>query len=72
MRNDIAYFEKSISSMVRICEKIDKEFIFELDTTQIFVFVFSKEAILSLVYLLADKANCLANFLATFQLMLKK
>ena len=35
MRINIAYFEKSISSMVRICEKIDKEFIFELDTAQI-------------------------------------
>ena len=36
MRNDIAFFEKSTSSMVPICEKIDVEFIFALDFAQIF------------------------------------
>ena len=36
MRNNIAYFKKSISSMVTICKKkIDLEFIFTLDFAQI-------------------------------------
>ena len=61
MRNDIAYFEKSISSsMVKICKKIDQEFIFALVFAQILIkllLVFSKEAILFLIYLLADKTK---------------
>ena len=63
MRNDIAYFEKSISSIVTICKKkIDVEFIFVLDFNKILTSLqldFSKEAILILIYLLADKGNCL-------------
>ena len=35
MRNHIAYFEKSISSLVTLCEKIDVEFYFALDFAQI-------------------------------------
>ena len=50
MRNNIAYFEKSISNMVIISKKIYVEFIFALG--------FSKEAILFLIYLLADKGKC--------------
>ena len=49
MRNTTASFEKSISSMVIISKKIYVEFIFALG--------FSKEAILFLIYLLADKGN---------------
>ena len=62
MRNDIAYFEKSISSIITICKKIDVEFIFVLDFNKILTSLlldFSKEAILILIYLLADKGNCL-------------
>ena len=35
MRNDIAYFEKSISSTVTICKKLDIEFILVLDFNKI-------------------------------------
>ena len=35
MRNNIASFEKSISSMVTICKRIDVEFIFALGFAQI-------------------------------------
>ena len=42
MRNDIASIEKSISSMVTICKKIDVEFIFALDIAQISTFTFLK------------------------------
>ena len=35
MRNNIASFEKSISSRALICEKIDLEFIFVLDFAQV-------------------------------------
>ena len=62
MRNDIAYFEKSISSIVTSCKKIDVEFIFVSDFNKILTSLlldFSKEAILILIYLLADKGNCL-------------
>ena len=62
MRNDIAYFEKSISSIITICKKIDVEFIFVLDFNKILTSLlldFSKEAILILICLLADKGNCL-------------
>ena len=34
MRKTIASFEKSISSLVTICEKIDVKFIFALDFAQ--------------------------------------
>ena len=62
MRNESAYFEKSISSILTICKKIDVEFIFVLDFNKILTSLlldFSKEAILILIYLLADKENCL-------------
>ena len=60
MRNNIASFEKTSRSRVKIMEKIDAEFIFALNFAQNIIkllLVFSKEAILFLVYLLADKAN---------------
>ena len=60
MRNNIACFEKSISSKVTICKKINVEFIFALNFAQILTQLlldFSKKAILFLIYLLADKAN---------------
>ena len=62
MRNDIAFFEKTSSSYVEIMEKIHAEFIFALDFAQnltSLLLVFSKEAILFLIYLLADKAKCI-------------
>ena len=61
MRNNIAYFEKTSSSGVKIVEKINGEFIFALNFAQnitCLLLVFSKEAILFLIYLLADKAKC--------------
>ena len=61
MRNNIAYFEKTSRSRVKIMEKINKEFIFAFNFTQnitLLLLVFSKEAILFLIYLLADKAIC--------------
>ena len=45
------------SNMVKICEKIDVEFIFTLDFAQILTELlldFTKEAILFLIYFLAD------------------
>ena len=60
MRNNIAFFEKSISSKITIGKKINAEFIFELKFAQILTQLlldFSKKAILFLIYLLADKAN---------------
>ena len=60
MRNNIAYFEKTSGSRVKIMEKINTEFIFALDfalNITLLLLVFSKEAILFLIYLLADKAN---------------
>ena len=59
MRNNIAFFEKSISSKITIGKKINAEFIFELKFAQILTQLlldFSKKAILFLIYLLADKA----------------
>ena len=59
MRNNIASFEKTSRGRVKIMEKINEEFIFALDFAQILIkllLVFSKEAILFLIYLLADKA----------------
>ena len=60
MRNNIASFEKTSRSRVKIMEKINAEFIFALDFAQnitLLLLVFSKEAILFLIYLLADKAK---------------
>ena len=61
MRNNIAgSFEKTSRSKVKIMEKINAEFIFALNFAQnltSLMLVFSKEAILFLIYLLADKAN---------------
>ena len=62
MRNNIASFEKTSRSRVKIMEKINAEFIFALNFAQNITYlllVFSKEAILFLIYLLADKANCI-------------
>ena len=60
MRNNIASFEKTSCSRVKIMEKINEEFIFALkfaqNITQLLL-VFSKEAILFLIYLLTDKAK---------------
>ena len=50
------------SSEVKIMEKINAELIFALNFAQILtslLLVFSKKAILFLIYLLADKANSL-------------
>ena len=61
MRNNIAFFEKTSSSEVKIMEKINAELIFALNFAQILtslLLVFSKKAILFLIYLLADKGNC--------------
>ena len=60
MRNNIASFEKTSRSRVKIMEKINAEFIFALNFAQnltSLLLVFSKEAILFLIYLLPDKAN---------------
>ena len=51
MRNNIASFEKFISSMVTICKKKDVEFIFALDLPKLF-----------LIYLLTDKAKYVRYF----------
>ena len=62
MRNDIASFEKTSRSKVKIIENINAEFIFALNFAQnltSLLLVFSKEAILFLIYLLADKAKWL-------------
>ena len=64
MRNNIAFFEKTSSSEVKIMEKINAELIFALNFAQNItglLLVFSKEAILFLIYLLADKATCFFN-----------
>ena len=69
MRNNIAgSFEKTSRSKVKIMEKIHAEFIFALDFAQnltSLLLVFSKEAILFLIYLLADKGN---SILISFEL----
>ena len=59
MRNNIASFEKTSRSRVEIMEKINAEFIFALIPQNITLLqlVFSKEAILFLIYLLAYKAK---------------
>ena len=60
MRNNIASFGKTSSSRVKNMEKINAEFIFALNFAQNInqlLLVFPKEAILFLIYLLADKAN---------------
>ena len=66
MRNNIASFEKTSSSRVKIMEKINEESIFALkfaqNITQLLL-VFSKEAILFLIYLLADKAKRAIDFI---------
>ena len=65
MRNNIASFEKTSHSRVKIVEKINAEFIFALNFAQNITYlllVFSKEAILFLIYLLADKAKSLFTF----------
>ena len=64
MSNNIAYFEKTSHSKVKIGAtfnaKINSTLIFSIILT-LLLLVFSKEAILILIYLLADKANCLIN-----------
>ena len=65
MRNNIASFERTSRSRVKIMEKINAEFIFALNFAQnltSLLLVFSKEAILFLIYLLADKAINLKDF----------
>ena len=60
MRNNIASFQKTSRSRVKIMEKINAEFIFAWNFAQnltSLLLVFSKKAILFLIYLLADKAN---------------
>ena len=60
MRNNIASFEKTSRSRVKIMEKINGEFIFALNFAQILTLIlldFSREAISFLIYLLADKAT---------------
>ena len=60
MRNNIASFEKPSRSRVKIMENMNAEFIFALVFAQILIkllLVFSKEAILFLIYLLADKTK---------------
>ena len=60
MRNNIAYFEKTSSSKdifwAKLNAKINSALIFSIFLT-LLQLVFSKEAILFLIYLLADKAN---------------
>ena len=60
MRNNIAYFEKTSSSKVifwaKLNTKIDSALIFSIILTLLRL-VFSKEAILFLIYLLADKSK---------------
>ena len=60
MRNNIASFEKTSSSEVKFLAKfnakINSALIFSIILTQLLL-VFSKEAILFFIYLLADKAN---------------
>ena len=62
MRNNIAYFEKTSSSKdifwAKLNAKINSALIFSIILT-LLLLVFSKEAILFLIYLLADMANCL-------------
>ena len=61
MRNNIASFEKTSHNRVKIMEKMNTEFIFALNFPQILtsiLLVFSKEAILFLIYLQADKGKC--------------
>ena len=61
MRNNIASFEKTSSSEVKFWakfnEKINSALIFSIIMT-LLLLVFSKEAILLLIYLLADNAKC--------------
>ena len=60
MRNNIASFDKTSCSRVKIMEKINAESIFALNFAQILTQLlldFSKKAILFLIYLLADKAK---------------
>ena len=60
MKNNIASFEKTSRSRVKIMEKINAELIFALNFAQILtslLLVFSKKAILFLIYLLADKGK---------------
>ena len=60
MRNNIASFEKTSSSEVKFWAKfnakINSALIFSIILTSLLL-VFSKKAILFLIYLLADKAN---------------
>ena len=62
MRNNIAFFEKTSRSEVKIWAKfnakINSALIFSIILTSLLL-VFSKKAILFLIYLLADKANSL-------------
>ena len=59
MKNNIAFFEKSIGSLVTISKRIDVKFIFAFDFALLTELLpdFSKQAILFLIYLLADKGK---------------
>ena len=61
MKNNIAFFEKSIGSLVTICKRIDVKFIFAFNFALLTELLpdFSKQAILFLIYLLANKGKCL-------------
>ena len=68
MRNNIASFEKTSSSKVifqaKSNAKINSVLIFSIILT-LLELVFSKEAILFLIYVLADKAKYWQNYLLT-------
>ena len=61
MKNNIAYFEKTNSSKVifwaKLNAKINSALIFSIILTLLRL-LFSKEAILFFIYLLADKGKC--------------
>ena len=74
MRKNIASFEKTSHSRVKIMKKINAEVIFALNFAQNItqlLLVFSKEAIFFLIYLLADKAKCFLKYLNIDLLVLK-
>ena len=63
MRNNIASFEKTSRSRVKIMEKINAEFISAFCSKyNLTMASFLKITILFLIYLLADKAKCLLYF----------
>ena len=66
MRNNIAYFEKTSHGRVKFMGKINAEFIFAFNFAQninLLLLVFSKLAILFLIYLLADKVYLSYNYI---------